>query len=131
MRLIDADALKEDMRGKLIDSVEERIVIRRIDNAQTIEPEEEFEWCHDCKEYDQEKHCCPRWSKQIRKTVAKLEEYYKPKCGVWIKPYDDESILITGRCSACGWESHLLEDDVVGMPFCPNCGARMKGKDNE
>lgn len=37
---------------------------------------EEWEWCHDCKEYDQENHCCPRWSKMIRKTVAELEEHY-------------------------------------------------------
>lgn len=42
--------------------------------------------------------------------------------GYWID-VDDE--LISGRCSVCGWESHLYEDDVVGMPYCPNCGAKM------
>jgi hypothetical protein len=31
------------------------------------------EWCHDCKEYDQERHCCPRWNRVIRKTVDELE----------------------------------------------------------
>ena len=36
----------------------------------------EWEWCHDCKEYDQEAHCCHRWTKVIRKTVAELEECY-------------------------------------------------------
>lgn len=36
----------------------------------------EWEWCHDCKEYDQESHCCHRWTKVIRKTVAELEERY-------------------------------------------------------
>lgn len=36
----------------------------------------EWEWCHDCKEYDQEAHCCHRWTKVIRKTVAELEERY-------------------------------------------------------
>ena len=36
----------------------------------------EWEWCHDCKEYDQEAHCCHRWTKVIRKTVAELEEHY-------------------------------------------------------
>ena len=30
------------------------------------------EWCHDCKEYDQERHCCPRWNLVIRKTVDEL-----------------------------------------------------------
>lgn len=36
----------------------------------------EWEWCHDCKEYDQDAHCCHRWSKVIRKTIAELEECY-------------------------------------------------------
>lgn len=29
----------------------------------------DFEWCTDCKEYDHEKHCCPRWNKVIRTTL--------------------------------------------------------------
>lgn len=28
------------------------------------------EWCTDCKEYDQERHCCPRWNRVIRETLA-------------------------------------------------------------
>lgn len=47
-------------------------------------PKAEWEWCHDCKEYDQEKHCCPRWTKTIRKTVAELEDHY----GNYITKYD-------------------------------------------
>ena len=34
---------------------------------------EEFEWCHTCREYDQEKHCCHRWTKVIRKTVDDMK----------------------------------------------------------
>lgn len=34
---------------------------------------ESFEWCTDCKEYDQEAHCCHRWSKMIRKTVEEMK----------------------------------------------------------
>ena len=34
--------------------------------------EESFEWCTDCKEYDQEKHCCHRWTKVIRNTVEEI-----------------------------------------------------------
>ena len=34
---------------------------------------EEFEWCHDCKEYNAERHCCPRWNKVIRNTVEELK----------------------------------------------------------
>ena len=36
----------------------------------------EFEWCHDCKEYDQEKHCCHRWTKVIRQTVEEVKRQY-------------------------------------------------------
>ena len=35
--------------------------------------EESFEWCTDCKEYDQEKHCCPRWNKVIKNTLVEVE----------------------------------------------------------
>ena len=43
------------------------------------------EWCHDCKEYDHDKHCCPRYNKVIRKAV---EEMKQPK---------------TGHCKDCKW----------------------------
>ena len=49
------------------------------------------------------------------------------KRGHWIEVDDD---LIRGKCSVCGWEAHLYEDDVVGMDFCPNCGADMRGDSN-
>ncbi len=39
------------------------------------------EWCHDCSEYDQDKHCCPRFNKVIRNTVKEMKE---PKTEHWI-----------------------------------------------
>jgi hypothetical protein len=36
------------------------------------EQQADNEWCTDCKEYDHEKHCCPRFSQVIRTT---LQEY--------------------------------------------------------
>lgn len=48
------------------------------------------------------------------------------KHGRWIE-IDDE--LITGTCSVCGWDAIFAETDVVGMPYCPNCGAYMKGEE--
>ena len=30
---------------------------------------EDNEWCHDCKEYDKEQHCCHRFTKVIRQAV--------------------------------------------------------------
>lgn len=52
------------------------------------------------------------------------------KTGKWIV-VDDAYNRISGKCSACGWEAHLYEDDVVGMDYCPNCGADMRGKTDE
>ena len=31
------------------------------------------EWCTDCKEYDQERHSCPRWNRVIRQTVEDVK----------------------------------------------------------
>ena len=32
------------------------------------------EWCMDCKEYDQERHCCPRYNRVIREAVEEVKE---------------------------------------------------------
>ncbi len=32
------------------------------------------EWCHDCKEYDHDKHCCPRFNKVIRNTAEEMKQ---------------------------------------------------------
>lgn len=44
----------------------------------SITPQEpqSFEWCETCKEYDQEKHCCHRWTKVIRNTVEEMKQTY-------------------------------------------------------
>ena len=53
---------------------------------------ESFEWCHDCKEYDTEAHCCHRWTKVIRNTVEELK-FAQPEQR-WIpvktRPMDEE-----------------------------------------
>ena len=49
--------------------------------------------------------------------------------GEWVEPDDEwEACVISCICSVCGWRSHLFEDDVNGMPYCPNCGAKMDGE---
>ena len=52
------------------------------------------------------------------------------KTGEWIE-VDDHYNRISGRCSVCGWEALLYETDVVGMDYCPNCGADMRGDNHE
>ena len=85
-----------------------------------VKVSEEFEWCHGCKEYDQEKHCCPRWNKVIRKTVEELKQE-RPK-GKWIN----------AKCSACGnlapfWP---MASTYYHTNYCPNCGSPMEGEEN-
>ena len=48
----------------------------------------------------------------------------QPKTGHWIINEDEEN-TVHGHCSVCGWEAHYYEDDIIGMPYCPNCGAKM------
>lgn len=91
-------------------------LIKEISSA---EPEqEEFEWCHDCKEYDQEQHCCHRWTKVIRQTVEELKvqkqeitaivEDFGHPCGTY------------GYCSNCG--GYCVNEE----PYCPHCGAKVE-----
>ena len=56
-----------------------------------------------------------------------LKEYQtiKQKTGKWI-PIDSNTV--NGKCSECGYESHLYENDVYGEPYCPNCGVKMELK---
>lgn len=47
---------------------------------QTEQESQAFKWCTDCREYDQEKHCCHRWSKVIRNTVEEMKQGRCDKC---------------------------------------------------
>ena len=67
------------------------------------------------------------FEKGFRIGVKKGASTDRPQ-GEWIEVDD---YFIRCKCSICGWESHKYEDDVYGMPYCPNCGAIMKGADNE
>lgn len=60
----------------------------------------------------------------VKWLVAKIPTFEsEQKVGKWIKIDDGR---ISGRCSECGWEAHLYEDDVYGMDYCPNCGMRLE-----
>jgi hypothetical protein len=64
----------------------------------------------------------------LRKDLRELPSAQpERKTGKWIE-VNDAYNRISGRCSVCGWESHLYEDDVVGMDYCPNCGARLEAE---
>lgn len=76
------------------------------------------EWCHDCKEYNHDKHCCPRYTKVIRNAVKEMKE---PKIGHWITT---RTFMHDGEyyCDKCKCDSPNNEK----WDYCPNCGAKMK-----
>lgn len=61
---------------------------------------------------------------RIKHMVADAPTIEERKTGKWIE-VEDFYNRISGRCSVCGWEAHMYEDDVVGMDYCPNCGSRL------
>lgn len=69
--------------------------------------QETFEWCHDCKEYDQEQHCCHRWSQQIRKTIEELEASY---------PQEIKDELLYWKERAAKWERDYYTKTKKGEP---------------
>lgn len=133
MRLIDADELPissidiTDV-GYYISKYGQGIpavYLEDIKDAPTIEPEYSMdEWCKDCKEYDQERHCCPRFNRIIRSAIDDAQP--ERIRGKWLPDnnnyYEERHI-----CSACG-RSYKV-DVCMGEPmwdFCPNCGADMR-----
>ena len=98
-------------KGKIVDF---RIVDEDI---LAIEQEPQvFKWCTDCREYDQEKHCCHRWSRVIRDTVAEMKQ--EPKTGHWIM----DRQLERRTCDNCNTEYRW---SFYPHNYCPNGGARM------
>ena len=72
---IDAEQFKEDM-NEILD-----LAAKALEQQPSYNPDE---WCHDCSEYDHEKHCCPRYNKVIRNTVEEMKQEQEPcdKCEV-------------------------------------------------
>ena len=95
-------------------------LIDEIEKLPSAERDYKFdEWCTDCKEYDHERHCCPRFNQVIRTTLQEVQE--ERKKGKWIlKP----NIYGVAYCSECDYELHTNNTN-----YCPNCGAYMIGED--
>ncbi len=76
------------------------------------------EWCEDCKEYDHEKHCCPRFNRVIRTALSEAES--EQKTGKWLKV----SPAGIYECSECG--RAVMTGDIEAYKFCHGCGVRME-----
>ena len=50
-------------------------IVKQFNGLPPVQPKyNPDEWCHDCKEYDHDKHCCPRYNKVIRNTVEEMKQ---------------------------------------------------------
>ena len=117
MRLIDADALITELQK---------------DEAQY---DKEAEEAQNDPSSCTDGYSSAMWSRANGIRDAIIEIYDAPTIdavsvvhGEWIEVDD---VSISCRCSVCGWEAHLYEDDVYGMPYCPNCGAKMTEREGE
>lgn len=80
------------------------------------------EWCTDCKEYDKEKHHCPRFNRVIREA---LRDAKPRKTGKW--NFIGDNMF---ECTNCGvvYTTRQLNalrtytTDSYFPKFCPNCG---------
>lgn len=118
---IDKNGIK---RGEIHTAMTYEGIIKIIESLPSVEPEqEEFEWCHDCKEYDQEKHCCHRWTKVIRKTVEEVKSQYALEYPKIIHCEDCKFYTPMNRAlktGICSLTMHHLGDDG----FCSDAERR-------
>ena len=109
------------------DTVKKQIIftdkaLSLIDNVHPVIPKTDiFEWCHGCKEYDQEDHCCHRWSNKIRETIEEYKDVQLDE----IRPHGHWIIKGTREgtnhyeCSECNHAGDRWDK------FCRNCGAKI------
>ena len=57
---------------KLSDKTRKKWTDEIIKALPTVQPDLD-EWCTDCREYDKERHSCPRWNRVIRQTVEDMK----------------------------------------------------------
>ena len=79
------------------------------------------EWCTDCKEYDTERHCCPRFNQVIRTTLDEMKS--ERKKGKWIDYTDDGYV----ECPFCHSATNC-DGNKDELHYCFSCGADMRGE---
>jgi len=85
---------------------------------------ESFEWCDGCKEYDQEKHCCHRFTKVIRQAVEEMKLVHCIDCqhSEYDEVYKDRYCHYNGKAEVVDdyhfcRDGEKRDDDVT----CDNC----------
>lgn len=96
-------------------------VIKIINDTSFEQPELHYdEWCTDCKEYDQKRHCCPRFNRVIRETVEEYKAAQSEPCDVCESLEEDDTLY-----SRSEWDGGIGYDYIRDIKFCPKCGRRL------
>ena len=124
MRLIDADSIQIPHFTLATDRIK---MIDAIDEAPTIEPKAKV---IAQVTFDEEK-----MREIVKEAVERFKEEYEiePKHGEW-KPFDLKWGRSIWYCTACEEGVEVPCDIWTHKPiynFCPNCGADMRGKDDD
>jgi hypothetical protein len=103
--------------------------------------------CKDCLHYE----LCKRIDYELEyhnKSIKEAEEELPIKCryfknksdvqevkhGKWVEWWDDNYLSYCHKCSECGayplTKEETIHDEVLSA-YCPNCGAKMDGGNNE
>lgn len=110
MRLINADNLIEEIKNSpLIDFTDDDI-IKLIDNTPTVEVRDNFDIGYAEGHID---------------GVLQGEKLYARPQGEWLPNYTSQFFNPGRQCSLCGKIVEFSEN------YCPQCGADMRGKENE
>ena len=65
---------------------------------------------------------CEKWKCEVK-------EVQPVRHGRWIKKHND--FQWWKECSGCGLQSFTTPPGLTNFRYCPNCGAKMQGDDNE
>lgn len=72
--LIDRQAAIDECYPVMVDGeVYEVVQVETLMGLPSAEPYNFDEWCENCKEYDHERHCCPRFNRVIRTAMEEAK----------------------------------------------------------
>ena len=78
--------------------------------APSAQPEYSMdEWCTDCTEYDQERHCCPRFNRVIRETVDEVKNNQWRPCSEMLPEESGQYIITVKYVHVDGYEDLYAE----------------------
>ena len=121
MRLIDADALKEEVNKKKVVGRFNTLLL--IDNAPTVEANSIIDGLN-----NQIDDLSDELAWYVNERNRLLEGHRLQ--GEWVRKEDD--ICYWYECSKCGCKASKDSSlNFVFSKFCPNCGAKMRGDVND